>query len=567
MPRVRSLPSWLRWLAAALILAILAAVAAAHIAERRAVSAIAAAARSDAALRTALLDSEVARLRLLPRALAEDRDVLGALAGQGPARAALNRKLETLATDTGAAVLYVIGRDGVAIASSNWRTPQSFVGTDYDFRSYVREARARGEATEFAVGTVSRRPGLYFARRNSDGGIVVVKLEFGGIERAWARAGGTSIVTDAAGVVMVTSAPAWRFATTRPLSPTAMAVVRDAALLGDRPLPALPFDGDRLAGVRVIGASAPAQLPGWTLTLFRPVGPALVAGRVAALVTALSVLGLLALVWVVRERARLGRRRTAELEQAVGARTAELAREMDERAAVEARAAELREGLRQANRLATLGQVTASVAHETAQPVAAIRTYAETSRLLLERGDTAAVVANLAAIGRLTDRVGAVTTELRGFARRRAGDLRAVPLADVVEGAMLILKEQLRAVTLDVAPIDPALAVTGGRVRLEQVLVNLMQNAIEAMAATPHPVLTLSTVVAADVVRLTVADTGPGIPAHIAERLFTPFVTSRDSGLGLGLVIAHDIMIDLGGTLRQLPSAEGAVFEITMRRA
>jgi two-component system C4-dicarboxylate transport sensor histidine kinase DctB len=136
---------------------------------------------------------------------------------------------------------------------------------------------------------------------------------------------------------------------------------------------------------------------------------------------------------------------------------------MSERAASEARAADLREGLRQANRLATLGQVTASVAHETAQPVAAIRTYAETSRVLLDRGDMAAVEKNLATIGRLADRIGLVTSELRGFSRRGARDRAPVAVSAVIEGALLILKEQLKGVHLILPEEESTALVAGAR--------------------------------------------------------------------------------------------------------
>jgi two-component system C4-dicarboxylate transport sensor histidine kinase DctB len=223
--------------------------------------------------------------------------------------------------------------------------------------------------------------------------------------------------------------------------------------------------------------------------------------------------------------------------------------------------------LRQANRLASLGQITASVAHETAQPVAAIRTYAETSRMLLDRGQPDEVRANLRTIAQLADRVGVVTAQLRAFSRRQPHELRPVSLAEVIDGALLIVREQLEDAALDRPRIDPALMVVGGKVRLEQVLVNLVQNALDALAGCAERRITLTLVEDAAHVRLRVADTGPGIDPVIAAGLFKPFNTSRAAGLGLGLVIAQDIMADLGGWLHHLPSASGALFEIGMRRA
>lgn len=244
--------------------------------------------------------------------------------------------------------------------------------------------------------------------------------------------------------------------------------------------------------------------------------------------------------------------------------TAELRSEIHERAAAEARAAALREGLRQANRLATLGQVTASVAHETAQPVAAIRNYAASAALLLERGESAEVAQNLAAITRLADRIGAVTEHLRGFARKGSRGESAVPLAEAIDGARLILKEQLGRVALSLPAADPAWRVRAEKTRLEQVLVIVLQNAIEALASTADPAIRLDIRRDGAMVQVDIADNGPGLAPDIAARLFTPFATSRAMGLGLGLVIAKDIMEEFGGSLVHVPSPTGACFRITL---
>ncbi|USI75048.1 sensor histidine kinase [Sphingomonas morindae] len=552
--------NWL-WVVGTLVCALAVAMLAGAIARHRAMAALAASTRVDAQLRASLLDSEIARYRLVPLALADDRDVVDTLAGRRGAADALDRKLEALARTTGASVLYLVDRQGIALAASNWNTRASFVGARYGFRRYVRDALAAGSGAQYAMGTVSRRPGLFLSRRTNGGGVIVIKLEFDRVEKDWRRAGGDTFVEDARGIVVVTSRPAWRFAATRPLSRADLAAVHV-----ESSLPAGMVRPLRIGGERV-SQTVPTAYPGWTLTLSRAAeGIERPAARAASIGAGLAVIALAALGWGSRQRALLNRRRTAELEEAVATRTAELTREMDERAASEVRAAELREGLRQANRLATLGQVTASVAHETAQPVAAIRTYAQTSATLLDQGDGETVRANLAAIARLADRIGAVTSELRGFARRRTDHQRPVLLADIVDGARLILKEQLRSVRLVAPAIDPTLAVWGGKVRLEQVLVNVLQNALEATRGQAEPAITLDLAVEERRLVLGIQDNGPGIGEDVARRLFTPFVTSRPDGLGLGLVIAHDIMIEFGGALRHVPGPAGARFEIEMVR-
>lgn len=560
------------WVVAAVLLAGVVAMLVGGIVARRARADLIATMAADARLRQVLLASEVARFRLLPLALSDDRDVVGAVGGNAAARAALDRKLETLVRTTGAAVIYLIDRNGVAIAASNYRAARSFVGQDYQFRRYYRDAVRDGAATQFALGTVSHRPGLYLSRLTREGGVVVVKLEFDRIEREWAAAGGITFVTDRDGVVLIASRPEWRFARTAPVAPP-----RAAAIKADTGAPALkrlPFVRGT-STIRVPGEPGARQIVstepddgGWRVHLAMAL-PRTIGGvvRAAQAVAVFVTLALVALAWSLRERARRRARRTAELEEAVVERTSLLRTEIDERIAAEARAAELREGLRQANRLAALGQITASVAHETAQPVAAIRNYAAAARQLLDRGDTALAHDNLAAIARLTDRIGSVTAELRGFARKSSGTIGPIPLAEVVEGARLLLKERLSGVTLIVPPIPAALLVIAGRVRLEQVLVNLLQNATEALGDRPDPHIVMETIVTDAAVRVVVADNGPGIHADVADRLFTPFVTSRPSGLGLGLVIAQDIMADLGGSLRLVPSDIGARFELTLRRA
>ena len=558
------LPGWTWWALATLALAALAGWAAAGAAERQARAHLAAQAATDAQLRAALIDSEIARFRLVPLALSDDRDVIATLDRVEGAGDRLNRKLAALARATGAAALYLVAPDGRAVAASNWRSARSFVGTDYRFRRYYRDARDRGAASQFALGIVSGQPGLYLARRIARGGVIVVKLEFDRVEEAWRRAGGTTYVRDANGVVLVTSRPAWRFAATRPLSAATVARLREEASLPHAALSPLPA-----AGAAAVEREVAVAQPGWTLSLRRDAAPAVAPARRAwGSGAALAVLAGAALAWGLRQRLALTRRRTAQLEAAVAERTADLTREMEERAAIEARAAQLREGLRQANRLATLGQVTAGVAHETAQPVAAIRTYADTSLALLDRGDVATVRANLAAIRRLGDRIGAVTAELRGFSRRQVDEVRAVPLDEVIDGALLILKDQLRTVALERPAPDPARRVLAGRTRLEQVVVNLVQNAIEALAATPAPRIAITATMRGDVVEMAVTDNGPGIDAGVAPRLFTPFATARADGLGLGLAIAQDIMIDLRGSLRlDGAHAGGARFVLTVPAA
>ena len=195
----------------------------------------------------------IEKQRLIPTVLARDPEVVALLfAPDEPARDLLDDKLAEIAADADSAVIYLVGRDGIAIAASNAGTPQSFVGSDYGFRTYFTAAMADGTAQQYALGTVSGRPGLYLSRRVDSAlgplGVVVVKVELDDLEARWRESGLVVQVTDADGVVLATTDPAWRFATTRPLAdePAARAALQlDAPL---RPAP-LAVDGDGRARI------------------------------------------------------------------------------------------------------------------------------------------------------------------------------------------------------------------------------------------------------------------------------------------------------------------------------
>jgi two-component system C4-dicarboxylate transport sensor histidine kinase DctB len=557
-------------------------------------------AEGSGALRTAVLRSELNKQRALPLVLAEDAELKQALKSRAPtALRALDEKLEMLAAKAQAADLYVLDTRGTAVAASNWRQPFSFAGSNYAFRPYFVDAMRYGAAEQFALGTVSLRPGLYISRRVDGGegplGVVVVKLEFGALERAWRAAGDSAFVVDRKGVVLITSEPAWRFRTLGRLDPTTHAALRSGRQFGDAPLEPLPLkpDGGVLrrvgpGGGKVLDSSVPAPIAGWTLHLLTPTAPTDESAAAARWITALAgALTAFLAAWIWRRRSQ-ARVRAAEatanrlaLEKAVRTRTEELTRanakltaEVQERERTEARLKLLQSDLVQANKLASLGQIAAGVAHEINQPVSAIRAYSDNAALLLAKGRSEDVKRNLAAIGDLTERVGSITHELRAFSRRATGRLEPTSVAEAIEGSLLLTNSrtnsrvrsrQLRVVR---PVVDPALRVMAERVRLEQVLVNLLQNAFEALEEASDAEVRLTVEASEAEVLITVADNGPGLPPEVAENLFLPFVTTKSRGVGLGLVISRDITAQLGGrlTVENRPG-EGAAFTITLRRA
>lgn len=550
-------------------------------------------AQQNARAHASLLESELQKFRLLPRVLTEFPDVRLALAENSAAASRrLDRELEQLAARTDAAVIYVIGADGMTIAASNWKARTSFVGQDYRFRPYFRGAMQRGAAELFALGTVSGRPGLFLARRVDVGGralgVIVVKVEFDKLEAKWADSPATTLVTDDAGIIIMTSQPAWRFRSFGPISAAAQKRLRDTRSYGDATLAPLSIrhgDGDiRIsAGVRdglYRQAAQRVSLPDGTLHVLQPTAPARDGANATArliflvllILVGATILALLRLV----ERQALRQAAHEALEREVAARTqdlrganAELQQAAERQAEMDHRYRAAREELAQASRLGSIGQITAGVAHEINQPIAAIRTFAENSLRYLEREQPDKARGNLDTIVELTARVGAITNELRNFARRKPTPLGPVALQSAIEGTNLLIGDRLRGqgIALDIAVENPAQRVHADRVRLEQVLVNLLQNAAEAVHGVESPHIAFRTH-GSDPVHIDICDNGSGVPADLLPQLFTPFVTGRPDGLGLGLAIASDIMGEFGGTLTLIASPlGGAGFRLTLRPA
>ncbi|RVB29533.1 sensor histidine kinase, partial [Mesorhizobium sp. M7A.F.Ca.CA.001.16.1.1] len=359
------------------------------------------------------------------------------------------------------------------------------------------------------------------------------------------------------------------------------------------PLPFRRGAGDGLATIDNAGKprqfvevvqDLPGAVPGWRLWLLTPADAALSsAANTARLTTLLGLLllGLIAYVLTRRRRTRRLRqealaRMNAELESRVSTRTAELTRsntalagEIAERENAEAKVRRLRDDLAQANRLSILGQIAAGVAHEINQPVAAIRTYAENAGRFLDSGKTGSASGNLTSIVSMTERIGAITGTLRTFARRPGVAASPLPVREAIDGALSLLSGRIRdsGVTIVRPRGNASPVVMASRIRLEQILVNLLQNALDAMKDQPDPRIEIELAERDDRVLISVRDNGPGLGPEAAGNLFMPFQTTKEKGLGLGLVISQEIVQELGGTLRLDPgNGSGASFTIDLRR-
>lgn len=521
---------------------------------------------------TRLLDSELAKFRLLPVVLKEYSDLREVLAGGSEmATARLNEKLGFLAHEIGSPIIYVIARDGVVLASSNAGTPESFVGRNYDYRPYFQGAMAKGAAEYYAVGDLSGRFGLFLARRigseTDPVGVVVVKFEFHRLVQTWSNDPGQTFVTDPRGIILASTDKLEDLRSFEPIAASERDKITKSGQFNAADLKPSHYawsDGmmDAPGGDRLVAVSEPISGTELKLVHTEATEPAMrAANDLARLITIAAMLIIILLVsaiyWRVTRAARAASVRIA-LERAVAERTAELSAEMAERERADKRFREAREELAQANRLASLGSITAGLVHEINQPVATIRTLAENAQHYLAKSRLDKVASNLATAVDLTARIGSITQEMRRFARRRGNSVQPVALNDLIDGTMLLMGDRFRHanVRLDV-PERSNLVIAACRIRSEQVLVNLLQNALDAVAKQPDPHVAILIDQHDDELSFIVADNGPGIDPELGDEIFSPFVTGKPDGLGLGLGIARDLMAELNGTLRVVASPLG----------
>lgn len=592
-------------LAAAAILAVLKA---GEIAEGRVGERLASDARHRAEIYAQSLEGAIERFGYLPAAAALDGNVQRLLATPSDQEqvAEVNAYLETLNRAAGGTVLYLLEPGGRTIAASNWNTPETYVGADFSYRPYFTEAMAGHGGRFYAIGTLTGVPGYFIsAPVMKDGkvaGVMATKVNLDPLEAVWHEAADTVLVADEHGIVFLASDPKLKFRTLRAIDAATAAEIARTRQYGHKSYPLLRLGSEQESGgLTFVGGSdiSPGGLVirdekdlatyGWRLLLFADAAPVVLTGRSAriGMALALAMLGLIGLYW--RQHLRRARESLAaqaalaaahrELEGKVAARTGDLsaantrlAAEIEERRRAEGELRAAQDELVQAAKMATLGQMAAGVTHELNQPLTALRALADNTAKLIAHGREEEAEANLGRIATLVDRLGKITGQLRAFARKSSSEKGPVDVAAVLAESLALLGPRMRAAGVAVtADLDPAATMVEFEpIRLSQVLVNLVGNALDAVKGRPGAFVRVSTQREGARVLLTVEDNGPGLPPETLARIFDPFFTTKPAGegLGLGLPISLAIAREFGATLtaRDRP-AGGIAFELAMDAA
>ncbi|MBG6470905.1 two-component system sensor histidine kinase DctB [Pseudomonas aeruginosa] len=486
-----------------------------------------------------------------------------------------NEALADIRRRTGADVIYLLQPDGTTQVASNWAQADSFVHRNFAFRPYYREAMQGRLARFFGLGTTSIKRGYYFASAVKEGsriiGVLVVKVDLEHIERLWGNSPEQLLVIDNYGVVILSSREDWRFHASRPLS----AAERDE-IHANIPYPVQDPKPLRLQQSAWLSQSRTLPETGWTVSIYaprtlieRPVRSVLLIGGA----TLLALLLLLTLLTLSRrhylDRIALEAEAKRQLEERVLERTrelenanAQLQQEVHEREQAQRELMRAQDEVVQAGKLTALGTMSASISHELNQPLAAIRSYADNARVLLDHQRTEDARGNLEQISDLTTRMASIIAHLKAYARGARRAPENVQLQPAIEDALSMVASRRRAMNVELlrdVP-DAPLWVQAGETRLRQILGNLLTNALAALAEKAPP-RRLWGIASQDQhgVTLTLRDNGPGFSedalAHAHEPFFTTKTTAK--GLGLGLAICDNLLRALGGRLEMGNHLEG----------
>ena len=525
--------------------------------------------RSRAEVRLALYSgnilSELQRSQIVPQLLSRDPTLIGALNSADYSQS--SQRLIAYTEEIGAAALMLIDSDGRVVASSE----REEIGAIRRSNPYFVDAFRSGE-TVFTASEAENGARVFAYSRKIESakepiGVIVVEVDLKKFESSWAGFTDAVAVADTSGKIILSTESTWVGKTevdalARRSAPSAI----QRAIRATADWSAIPADA-YLQGEAVMRQETRIGFQGWTMTSFTTYAG--VRERVNAFI-ALEIMGfaiLLALGFYLISRKATSRliffqRESAELR----ALNMALQREIAEREKAERNLEVAEQTIQQSSKLAILGEMSAAVSHELNQPLAAMKTYLAGAKLLLQRRRPDEALSSFQRIDDLIERMGTITRQLKSYARRGGDAFEPMDARAAVLSALGMMEPQLRqrkiAITSSL-PRDPV-QIVADRLRLEQVLINLLRNALDATKGITEPDIRV-TLSVGDEVLISVRDNGVGIDD--LESLFEPFYTTKapGDGVGLGLAISSGIVNDLGGRLTARNGGDGgAVFEIVL---
>ncbi len=519
------------------------------------------------------LEAELRHFAHMPFLLSQDPFVAAAL--DGGDIDALDYRLARFAQSAGIDAIYLMDATGHTISASNAQSAASFKGQNYGFRPYFQEAR-NGRLGEFyGIGATTGEPGYFYAIAvghpgASADGVIAIKIDLSKLQASWQASGERILLANADGVVLLASEPTWRYAALEALSEAQKERIVASRQFASEPLEALDWtvdlsaqtariDGEQLLYLR--SGNLPNQ---WSLHFFVPDDQAVT----RAWLTVGTFMVLVMMSFIAYQLTRVRRigaalRRSETEEALLRQANDKLAVEIEERRQAERNLQKTQAELERAGRLAALGQLASSVTHELGQPIAAMRNQLAAAEM------TGGPTPLNEKMQGLVARMEGITKQLKFFSRKGRDAFEVIDLRDVMGDALELLEPTIEKAEAAVRFVSPkeTLELKANRLRIEQVMTNLVRNALDAVEVAEAREIEVDMGIAGEEVWFQVSDTGHGLGNQSFDDLREPFATTRESGrgMGLGLTISAGIVSDHGGTITATERPEGgAVFRVTL---
>ncbi|MBX2868644.1 MAG: hypothetical protein KTR18_08215 [Acidiferrobacterales bacterium] len=490
----------------------------------------------------------------------------------------LNSWLRDITDRSGVDAIFLMDHEGLTIAASNAGETPTFLGQNYGFRPYFEQAMESGSGEFFAIGATTSIPGYFFAQRVSSPegiaqGVLVVKVSLEPLKRIWKELDENVFVTDSNGIVVLSSVDDWNYLSTHQLTQPKRAEIQSQRQFGEEPLTLLDItqidQGKSVVdGRQFLTANMPLPALGWKLHYLTP--QRVIVNRAVSmffLVVTPLILVLTTYLAISSARTRKSLERSQRDAEQLRDLNLNLESEIAERKRTEVRLEAAKTSLEKVSRLAALGQLSASVTHELGQPISALQNYVASAELPdSDLGTDGAEL--MQRIKKILKRITHVTSQLRFFAKAGEKNLVVLDLVEVIQNVIDLQFVDLGVTTesLSIELPGKPVKVEGNRLRLEQVLINLIRNARQATALVSQPRIDVSLKCDKEIASVSIADNGPGVDESDRDKIYEPFFTTKASGegMGLGLVISSTIMQEHDGQIDVQVSKYGGA-EFVMR--
>lgn len=553
------------------------------------------------------LESQLSRNESLPKIIAMEASLKKLLLAPGSKalQQQCNNYLRNIKNASDINTTYLMDINGLTLSASNSGQADSYVGNNYAFRPYFKDAMQGQLGVFYGIGATTGNPGFFLTAPIKDNnriiGAATVKVTLEGFESALTKSGDKVLLADSSGVIFLGSVPDWKYRSLTQLGNEALVQMHNTRQYSNRILQPLGIkllgNSSELAHITLPNAKPQDYLVqtkkigplGWSMVLLAETRQERQSALMAGIAAGFAAAFLLSVITYYKLDARRYRERRQaeadlrqahrELEERIAERTADLLstnarleENITSLKTTEIILRETRDQAVQAGKLAVLGQMAAGISHEINQPLTALQTFSDNAINLLERGRTDDVRENLKFINQMAVRMGQIVGEIKTFSRKPPTDRMKVCISDAINQAMMLIEPRRRQLGagIIIETESENLMVSGDMQRLEQILVNLLRNALDAVADLSDKRIEVNISKDAGMVKVVVCDSGCGLSEESFKHLFEPFFTTKSAGqgLGLGLYISRMIASELGGKLEaQNRAVAGAEFTLILEAA